>query len=125
MNGQSGTIGDLNEKWVKGQARPYGNKELKTKKEKMRNKNECVGKHGLTLKWIKGQTRPYGFKEYKGQKCGLSAHFFEHITFLRERREEKREKKARVARYQVFGWLCSPLLAPKRSNNLEEKIRRG
>ena len=43
MNGQSGIIGDLNEKCVKGQTRRYGNKELKTKKEKMRNKNECVG----------------------------------------------------------------------------------
>ena len=48
MNDQSGIIGDLNEKWVKGQTRPYGNKELKTKKEKMRNENR-----------VEGQTWPY------------------------------------------------------------------
>ena len=37
-------------KWVKGQTRPYGNKELKTKKkkEKMRKENK-----------VKGQTWPY------------------------------------------------------------------
>ena len=34
--------------WVKGQIRPYGNKELKTKKEKMRNEN-----------MVEGQTWPY------------------------------------------------------------------
>ena len=45
MNGQSGIIGDLNEKGV---TRPYGNKELKTKKEKMRNE-----------KGVEGQTWPY------------------------------------------------------------------
>ena len=48
MNGQSGIIGDLNEKWVKGETRPYGNKELKTKKEKMGNENR-----------VEGQTWPY------------------------------------------------------------------
>ena len=48
LNGQSGIIGDLNEKWVKGQTRPYGNKELKTKKEKMRNEDR-----------VEGQTWPY------------------------------------------------------------------
>ena len=35
-------------KGVKGQTRPYGNKELKTKKEKMRNE-----------KRVEGQTWPY------------------------------------------------------------------
>ena len=48
MNGQSGIIGDLNEKWVEGQTRPYGNKELKTKKEKKKNENR-----------VEGQTWPY------------------------------------------------------------------
>ena len=48
MNDQSGIIGDLNEKWVKDETRPYGNKELKTKKEKMRNENR-----------VEGQTWPY------------------------------------------------------------------
>ena len=50
MNGQRGIIGDLNEKWVKGQTRPYGNKELKAKKEKMRNENR-----------VEGQTWPYTY----------------------------------------------------------------
>ena len=29
--------------WVKDQTRPYGNKELKTKKEKMRNEDRVEG----------------------------------------------------------------------------------
>ena len=48
MNGQKGIIGDLNEKWVKGQTKPYGNKELKAKKKKMRNEDR-----------VEGQTWPY------------------------------------------------------------------
>ena len=49
----SGIIGDLNEKWVKGQTRPYRNKELKTKKEKIRNEKwVCRPNMALHLKEI-------------------------------------------------------------------------
>ena len=68
MNGQSGIIGDLNEKWVKGQTRPYGNKELKTKKEKMRN----GGRPNMALH-LRGIL--------KDQKWSLGAHFFEQTRF--------------------------------------------
>ena len=68
MNGQSGIIGDLNEKWVKGQTRPYGNKELKTKKDKMRI--EWKAKHGLTLKW-----------DFKKPKVVFGSSFVEQTRF--------------------------------------------
>ena len=58
MNDQNGIIGDLNEKWVKGQTRPYGNKELKTKK--MRNE-ELGGRPNMALHLrgiLKDQTWP-------------------------------------------------------------------
>ena len=70
MNCQSGIIGDLNEKWVKGQTRPYGNKELKTKKEKMRNEDEWKAKHGLTLKW-----------DVKRPKVAFGSSFYEQTRF--------------------------------------------
>ena len=75
----------------------------------------------LHLNGLKAKQGLMDLRNIKAKNVVLGLIFFEHITFLRERREEKREKKARVARDQVFGWICSPLLAPKRSNNLEEK----
>ena len=39
-----------------------------------------------------------------------------------EGERRKAEKKARARERSSFGVILSPLLAPKRSNNLEEKI---
>ena len=57
-------------KWVKGQTRPYGNKELKTKNEKMRNENGWKAKHGLTLKW-----------DFKRPKMVFGSSFYEETHF--------------------------------------------
>ena len=60
--------------------------------------------------------------EYKRPKVVFGCPL-EHITFFfSRRREEKKGEGARVCKRLSFGWLCSPVLAPKRSNNLEENI---
>ena len=37
-------------------------------------------------------------------------------------RKEKGKKNLGFARKSGLGWLCFPILAPKRSNNMEEEI---
>ena len=57
----------------------------------------------------------------KKTKSSLWELIFEPSRFWR-RREKKKGERARVCKRSSFCWLGSPLLAPKRSNNLEEKI---
>ena len=57
----------------------------------------------------------------KKTKSGLWELIFEPSHFWR-RIEEKKGERARVCKRSSFGWVCSPLLAPKRSSNLQEEI---
>ena len=45
-------------------------------------------------------------------KVAFGSSFYEQKPFLREG-EEKRGRKARVARRSGFGWVCFPFLPPK------------
>ena len=59
----------------------------------------------------------------KKTKSGLWELIFASSRFWR-RIEEKKGERARVCKRSSFGWDCSPLLAPKRSSNLQEEICR-
>ena len=66
-------------------------------------------KHGLTLN-----------KGFKRPNLVLDAHF--ELSHFWRRREERKGERDKVCKRSSFGWFCSPLLAPKRFNNLEKNI---
>ena len=84
---------------------------IKTKKmEKCELGIRWKAKHGLTLKWT-----------YKDQTYGLRDVICESSLFWRRGGEKNRENLG-FARKCGLGWLCCPLIDPKRPNNIQKEI---